>query len=76
LFTAFQGLLISFWTYRKHTMNTDPFSLTIGDDPDMDEITQILARRQITKLFTLGKRNILDDSQDGRQDASSTETQP
>ena len=55
MFASILGLQIGFWTYRKYTNDIDPLSLITSNDPDMDEITQILAQRHLTKLFTLGK---------------------
>lgn len=48
-------LLIAMWTYRKYCSDGDPFSLISVSNPDADDITQILIRRQISRLFMMGK---------------------
>lgn len=48
------GLIIAFFTFWKYKLGTDPFTLLSTSDREMYEITQILARRQIIKLFTFG----------------------
>lgn len=70
------GLIIAFFTFWKYKLGTDPFTLISTSDREMYEITQILARRQIIKLFTFGhepkQHVILQESNDSLAQPSKT----
>lgn len=50
------GFVTSVWIYGYYSSDVTPWLVVTTPDPDMDELAQIMGRRQFSKLFQFGKQ--------------------